>query len=464
MRSIYLLVIISFFSFESYAQNNEFSIISDIIITGNEKTKNSIILRELDFEKGDTLYFEEIEEKINLNRNKIVNLQLFLSVDLKVIKCENPFAELQINLSEQFYIFPFPVFRLADRSFNEWWYNRGHKLNRTIYGVNLVHLNVGGRAEELILNLENGFTRQLGIIFRKPYIDKKMKTGFDFELFYNTNKQIAYRTDLDKLVFARNDESVLLRKFTSLIALRRRNNFFVRQRLELAYFNETLSDSISALNPNYYLDSRAKTDYFRLSYAYIVDHRNNLNYANTGHYFKARLSRTGLFKNDQLSQNEAYFVYAHFFDLGKKWYVDYNIRGKITSPKLQAFAISQALGYKNENIRGFDLHVIDGQKFGIFKTNFRRQIFDTEFKVPAIGVLKSAQKQPLSLYARAFVDGGYVWNKYSNLNNSQYANRFITGYGLGVDLVSIYTGALKISYSFNNFGDRGLYFAYGREF
>jgi outer membrane protein assembly factor BamA len=464
MRSVFLIIFLLFSNFFSFSKSGDFIVLSDILIYGNEKTKSSIIVRELDFKKGDTIFVDDLEQKLNLNRNKIVNLQLFLKVDITIVICEAPFAEIQINLAEQFYIFPLPVFRLADRSFNEWWYNRGHKLNRTIYGVNLVHLNVGGRAEELIVNLENGFTRQLALIYRKPYIDKVMKTGLEFDLIYNTNKQISYKTFEDKLVFVKSDENVLLKKFSTRITLVKRNSFYERQRFELRYTKESVSDSISGLNPNYFLKSRTSINYFKLSYIFESDHRNNIVYPNQGFYFKGRISRTGILKNDLASQNEIYFVFSQYLPLSKTWFADFNIRSKITNPSLQAFSISQAFGYKNENVRGYDLNVIDGQKMILFKSNLRKLFIDRFFKLPAIGAWKAGQTQPIALYGRAFFDSGYVRNKFANLNSSLLANKLISGYGLGFDIVSSYSGALRVSYSINNQGGKGLFFDFGKEF
>jgi outer membrane protein assembly factor BamA len=443
---------------------SDYIILSKIGINGNQKTKTSIITRELDIAEGDTIMLNELENVLLKNKNKIINLNLFLNVNLNIIHCEAPFAELQIYVAEQFFLLPVPIFRLADRSFNEWWYNRNHDFKRIIYGINFVHFNVGGRAEEFMINLENGFTRQIALVYKKPYINSAMKTGLDFSLIYNTNKQIPYRTFEDKLVFAKNDEQILLNKFATKIVLRRRNNFYERQRLELSFNKETLSDSVSALNPNYFLNSATKLKYFKASYIFEGDHRNNIIFPTKGHYFIGKISRLGILKSDNVSQNELYLSYAYYMKLGKKWIGDFNFRTKITGPTLQPFATSTAIGYKTDNIRGYDLYVIDGQKLGIYKSNLRYNFFDQNVKIPAIGKLKQAQILPLAIYGRVFYDAGYVWNKNYLLNNSLLANKLISGFGIGLDIVSIYSGALKISYSFNNLRERGLYFAYGKDF
>ena len=442
----------------------DYIVLSKIGIYGNIKTKTSIILRELDVAVGDTILLDNLDEIVQKNRNKIVNLQLFLNVNLDIIHCEPPFAELQIYLAEQFYLLPYPIFRLADRSFNEWWYNRNHKLNRVIYGINFVHFNMGGRAEELLINLENGFTQQVALIFKKPYLNSKMKTGLDFSLIYNTNKQIPYRTFQDKLVFVKSDENILLKRFSTKIVLRRRNNFYERQRLELSFNKESLADSISGLNPNYFLNNASKLKYFKASYTFEGDHRDNTIYPSKGHYFIGKVSKLGLLKSDNINQTEWYFSYAYYMKLNKRWLADINFRTKLTSPLLQPFATSTAIGYKTDNIRGYDLYVIDGQKLGLFKSNLRYNLFDKNVKIPAIGKLKAAQIMPLALYPKLFFDAGYVSNKNYMMNNSLLANKVVAGYGLGLDIVSIYSGALKISYAFNNLGEKGLFFAYGRDF
>jgi outer membrane protein assembly factor BamA len=461
-RILILFCLISKIKAQSFEK--EYIVISNIEIIGNKKTKKAIIMRELDIAIGDTILTNNIPKLIEKNKNKIINLGLFLNVEIAQIECEAPNNELHIYVAEQLFILPIPIFRLADRSFNEWWYNRNHDLSRVIYGVNFVHFNVGGRAQEMMINMEGGFTKQLALIYKIPYINSKMKTGIDFAYFINTNKQIPYRTNNDKLMFVQSDENILLKKSFVKVVLRRRNNFYERQRLELSYHNEKILDSVAYLNPNYFLNSKTKLTYFKASYVFEGDHRDNTIYPSTGHHFVGRVSRSGLFKTDNINQNELHLSYAYYMRLGKKWFVDFNLRAKVTSPGLQPFATSTAIGYKTDNIRGYDLYVIDGQKLGIAKANIRKLVFDTSILLPYWGPWKNAQKFPIEVYARAFFDTGYVFNKYPNLNNSQLANRYLSGFGLGLDVVSIYTNSIKISYSLNNIGEKGLFFALGKEF
>jgi hypothetical protein len=464
LNFLFLSLFNSFSAPKSSSNDNQFTIINCIDIIGNKKTKGSIIFRELDIVVGDTIRNENLEEKLTINKNKLINLALFLNVELIVENNNNQTVDLHIKVLEPFYILPYPVFRLADRSFNEWWYNRNHDFKRTIYGINFWHYNVGGRAEDLIINLENGFSKQIAIIYKKPYLNKAMKNGIEVNMIYNTNRQIPFKTFNDKLVFKNIEDNSVLKKFSTKLVLKRRNNFYERQRLELSFHKESISDSMHIFNPNYYLNGASRAKYFKATYIFEGDHRDNQIYALNGHYFVARLTRFGIFKSDNINQTELYLSYVYYMKLGKKWFGDFNFRTEITAPKLQAFATSTAFGYRNDNIRGYDLYVIDGQKFGLFKSNLRKQFLETSIKVPDLGFITKAQNLPISMYGRVFYDAGYVWNSNFQFNSSKLANNLISGFGVGLDIVSIYLGALRTSYSINNKGEKGLFFAYGKDF
>lgn len=61
-------------------------IIGDIIVTGNKKTKTSIILRELFFKKGDTLSPTDFAVKLEQSRSFIFNTTLFVDVVMNTAK------------------------------------------------------------------------------------------------------------------------------------------------------------------------------------------------------------------------------------------------------------------------------------------------------------------------------------------------------------------------------------------
>jgi outer membrane protein assembly factor BamA len=153
------------FIFSLFTQNpssqtaDSMVIIQQINISGNQKTKQNIILRELDFVVGDSIKKSDVEKRIDLNKRKLVNTNLFITVEINHIQSSDNQLTINIKLLEQWYILGYPVFQIADRNYAEW-FQRGADFSRTTYGVDLIHSNFRGRAERINLRLESGFTHR----------------------------------------------------------------------------------------------------------------------------------------------------------------------------------------------------------------------------------------------------------------------------------------------------------------
>jgi hypothetical protein len=62
---------------------------------------------------------------------------------------------------------------------------------------------------------------------------------------------------------------------------------------------------------------------------------------------------------------------------------------------------------------------------------------------------------PFRVYVKAYDDVGYAYSK--NSGNSFLNNRFLNGYGLGIDIVVSYYAKFRIEYSFNHLNKNGLF-------
>ena len=123
-------------------------IVGDITVEGNHRTRTGIIMREMAIRRDDSLTAETLKEKLEIDRRKVINTNLFVTVDL--LTRPNPdsvHTDIRIVVKERWYFIMLPVFQLADRNFNEWWYERKRDLSRTTYGVYLSYGNVTGRAD-----------------------------------------------------------------------------------------------------------------------------------------------------------------------------------------------------------------------------------------------------------------------------------------------------------------------------
>jgi hypothetical protein len=103
------------------------------VITGNKKTKNRIIEREVPLPIYDTIVGEKIPALCERAQNNIYNLALFNFVDVQpVIVPETGNFYLKIDVVERWYIWPSPIFENAETNFNTWWQTRD--FSRTNYG------------------------------------------------------------------------------------------------------------------------------------------------------------------------------------------------------------------------------------------------------------------------------------------------------------------------------------------
>ena len=93
-------------------------IIRNIIITGNTKTKDNIILREVPFGIGDTIAINDLQKKLTLAKQQVINTSLFIDVAIDTFSIDNHHINVTINVKERWYLLPIPYFRLVARNFN----------------------------------------------------------------------------------------------------------------------------------------------------------------------------------------------------------------------------------------------------------------------------------------------------------------------------------------------------------
>jgi hypothetical protein len=94
--------------------------ISKIIITGNKITKESIILRELSFKKGDLIDISKLEKIEDESKVNLTNLNLFNFITISnTVKEKN--IIISIEVIERWYIWPYPILEISERNFNVWW-------------------------------------------------------------------------------------------------------------------------------------------------------------------------------------------------------------------------------------------------------------------------------------------------------------------------------------------------------
>jgi len=438
----------------------QFMRVDSIRFKGNDKTKKSILFRELDFVIGDSIEVSSLDKRIEYNRRKLMNTNLFIWVKSDYHQLPNGHLSINFEFLEQWYILAYPVFQLADRNLNDWW-SRGHSLERSIYGLHFIHTNFRGRNEKLVFKAETGFTNRLDFSYTNPYIDKKKTIGLSLNVSYATNKSMPYATIRDTLAYITR-ENVLREKWSGGIAFKRRIWFYDFQTLEIKYNHSIVADTIAKLNPSYYSNGKTEQNFAQISYTYSYDFRDFATYPLRGKKIDLGIYKYGILPSDQVNFMELTGSVAYFFDLGSKFFLSSQIKGKASIGGQIPYANQRGLGYGSELVRGYELNVIDGTSFFLNRNTFKFQLMNRIFKLPFLAI-KQFNQIPIAIYPTAFVDFAYVQQSQNEFKNS-LANRWISGAGLGFDVVTYYNLVCKIGFPVTNGTKLGMVIGVGREF
>ena len=92
--------------------------IRSIAIVGNRVTHEAIVYREVAMRSGISYANSDLEKKMRLTKEQLMNTALFVSVELNRVPAGDGFCDVQIVVSERWYLFPLPYFKVVDRNWN----------------------------------------------------------------------------------------------------------------------------------------------------------------------------------------------------------------------------------------------------------------------------------------------------------------------------------------------------------
>jgi outer membrane protein assembly factor BamA len=430
-----------------------------IIIIGNKVTKNRIIERELSLKHADTVRASALQSTLQWDKNKLYNLRLFNTVTVRALEMPNDHIDILVEVTERWYIFPVPIFELSDRNFNEWWNNYNHDFSRINYGVRLYKNNFRGRNESLRFTAQFGYVRKFDLQYRIPNLDKKQKQGLTFNFDYGTPRNLAYKTQDHKLVYLESKQ-VVRTSFGAGIGYSYRKSFFETHSLSFNYREAEVVDTVLMLNPIYYNNGKTTQKYFALSYSFNSEHRDVVLYPLRGYQFTFWASKAGLLPSDDINQLELNATYARHWPLGKTFFLSNFTSAFWSNPQNQPYNIFNALGYRNQLVRGYENYVVEGPEFALNKTTIKKKIFGKSWTLNSMPI-EQFSYLPIAVYLKIFADFGYVKNYpyYDEKGlNQQFSNRLLAGTGFGADIVTTYDLVIRVEYTFTQQRPEGAFF------
>ncbi len=428
-------------------------IVSNIIISGNKKTKEGIILRELLFKRGDTLATGSLNEKLQQSRSFVFNTTLFVDVEVSATKADSNKIIVLILVKERWYIFPLPYFKLVDRNFNEWWVNQNRDLSRVNYGIKFFHNNLSGRNDKLNIWLISGYNRQVSLRYENPFSNKKLTNGFAIGFIQSKQKEINFRTsNLNKQEFYKL-ENDFAKSFTRVeFAFTIRPDQRLRQVFRIGYTAESVHDSIVIKNPNYYGNGVNKLNYFDFAYLFQYTFTDYNIYPTKGFIGGIGIYHRGISKENGYSQISASANWIK--PISKKTFFSTRLSGTIKFPYSSPYINQNLFGYGDFQVRGLENYVVDGMVGIMSRNSLITKLFNYNLKLPIKSKIYNVI--PFKFYGKFFSDFGYSYNPFTG--NDLLSNKLLHTFGFGIDVVSIYDFVFKFEFSFNQLGNQNFVF------
>ena len=390
--------------------------VDTVRIVGNVHTKGFVILREMTLKPGLAITRNLLE----YDRNRIYSLRLFNEVQMRVEPSAAGFAHLVIEVSERWYIFPYPIFGIRDR---DW--------GRIFFGVGIVHTNFRGRNEKLNASLILGFDPSVGLSYRNPFLNAEGTQFIEGQLSYSKvrNRSILAQAGTDNF-----DE----RHYAVSGRYGRRFDIYHTLWIEGGYQVVDIGNYIPI--PTISPEGIDRFPIGRIGYSY--DSRDIGEYPGSGAFAGATISKFGWPGADldivrYAADVRGYQPVARDVVLAARLFTDLAAGGRTPSYNHVYF------GY-GERIRGHFKEVYEGESMLGFSTElhytllspvyFRVHALPSEFSVWRFGIT-----------AALFGDAGTVWFR----GTPVALDRFVKGYGAGIDFLLPYSAVLRVEYALN---------------
>ncbi len=388
-------------------------IIKAIVIQGNEKTKDFIILREMSIKVGDTLR----EGAITEDQNRIYSLRLFNRVRMHTVG-ERDSATLLVDVSERWFWFPFPILGFRDRDFNKFY-----------YGAGIAHQNFRGRNEKVFASFAFGYDQWLSFRYQNPKLTDDDDIFLGFSGSYGKSPNLSLLTGTyDQYYYATN------------VTLG--NRFGLYQTIYGTVGYDILRVSDPAAGRTLSSDGRDAYAYLGLQYTY--DARNIREYSTEGTYVSVGINKSG-FGESQVNIVTYNGDLRHFIPIND----DVSIGGRafLTYSGGGVVPVYQHVYYGyGERLRGYFRNIWEGENIVGGNVELRIAILKPRYftlsfiPVPEFSVLR------YGLYAGIFADRGMVWYR----DDSFPGRNWRSGYGAGLHFLLPYSVVLRTEYAFND--------------
>jgi outer membrane protein assembly factor BamA len=453
---------------DSIAKNeNQKVLISAIKITGNKRTKGYIIEREMPIKIGDSLSTTDLQQKFKQAQIQIYNTNLFIEVKVDSTILADKSMQLNVLVKERWYIFPTPQFSLVDRSYKEWINTFNADFNRVVYGIDFTHYNFSGRRDQLSITGLTGYARNISLSYSSPYSNSKLTEGFSVSGSFTQNKEVGYNTSFNNKPLVYNKGRQLIYTKNGFVrdnyqldgSYSWRRGFFKRTGVSLGFNYLQITDSIADVryNPHYFGNNNTKQFYTDINFGVAYANTDKNAYPLKGLIYNYGFSKRGFGFKGGINSTTLQGSFAKYITHKNKFYSSIKAAALLRVPFDQAYINRRAIGFGSYRLRGLELFIVDGVAAFTSNYTFSKKLYS--FKIPIPFKIKALPYIPFTFFAKTYADIGYSY--IPQQYNTRLNNRFLYTGGFGLDILSLYDLVFKIEYSFNQLGQRNVFFQGG---
>lgn len=430
--------------------NDSLFVVKQIVISGNNRTKESVIKREIPFFVGDTINSSDTSAIALKTEQNLINTSLFHFASVSF--CDS--GMVTVSVTERWYIWPVPFINIEERSFNVWL--RDMSLEKFTYGAYVYHENFRGRKEYLKVLFKSGYNKLYAVSYSKPYIDKNQNWGISASLGFEASHFLTGSVfNHEPVTFKLSDDFSYSGLFSSVAAYRR-VGIYQQHKITINYESTRFADSLFRVYGFY----APKTNWsrFALNYQYRYDFRDVKNYPLKGWYADMEFNFGDISKD--LNKNDiSIFAKSNskkYFNISKAWNFAMGLTFYLSLKEPKYFFSSGFMGYGNDFVRGFQYRVIPVRNYFINRNNLKLCVLSQKIlKMPYIKTSKF-NRVPLAVYINSFFDQGWS-SKNCFSDNNNLSGKYLLGYGLGVDFVTYYDKVFRIEFTMNRFYEKGIF-------
>lgn len=379
-----------------------------IIIHGNDRTRDQVILREMKQQKGAPLDLALVEE----DQKRILNLQLFN----RVIIIGEPYKEgvlLRVVVTEMWYIYPFPILYINEK---DW--------DKLSYGAGISHMNFRGNNETLSLAFWLGWDPGLRLDYMNPWFGGGLKLYTNLSLSLNKIRSKHFQNRVDE------------RHSIASWTIGRRFGYHTLLSLDLGARRVSFSPAVEGGT----LSEKGTDTYAWTGLRLQLDHRDLFEYPHKGW-----LVALGAVKNGLPGKAVDYWRFAGdlraYLPLPRKMTLAFRNAAALSRGTVPIYDMLY-LGY-SERIRGHFTDRIEGTNRYIASAALRFPLLPIRYvnlaDYPYLRNLK------FGISMGIFADAGLVWQRYED----PALRKMIAGYGVGLHFHLPYVNLIRFELAFD---------------